>query len=153
MQNLTFMYLNKIERNIVCAPKSSSFQMAILIKYKHFHFSTTTVSRKYQLVVDVYVTAMPTFALLQAMQCYNVNVNTTPQVKNFVQTFVMPLPWVFQPCLSVLKVHSQTLQDFIFFFFQLQVSTAISVRKGLYKSLGEPTPGKEFYTTFFCLYL
>jgi len=48
----------------------------------------------------VYVTVMPTFALLQKMQCYNVNVNTTPQVL-----------------------------------------TAISARKGLYKSLGEPSPG------------
>ena len=65
------------------------------MKYKYLHFSTTTVSRKYQLVVDVYVTVMPTFALLPTMQCYNVNVNTTPQVKSFVQIFVLPLTWVF----------------------------------------------------------
>ena len=74
-------------RGVVCTSKSSRFQKPILIKYKLTHFSTTTVSRKYQSVVDAYVTVMPTFALLQAMQCYNVNVNTTPQVKNFVQPF------------------------------------------------------------------
>ena len=33
-------------------------------------------------------------------------------------------------------------------FFQLQVSTAISVLKGLFKSLGEPTPGKELFFAY-----
>ena len=126
--------------------------MAILIKYKHFHFSTTTVSRKYQSVVDAYVTVMPTFALLQAMQCYNVNVNTTPQVKNFVQPFCYAFTLILLALPFSANSPQPNIAGFYLFFFQMQVSIAISVRKGLYKSLGEPTPGKEFYTTFFFAY-